>query len=172
MGREKGSSHGKEIRSESSEEEEEEERSSGEEYGIHVHAKRTKPQAPPAHAQGRGHGQEGNPILQERNNTIGARTKRASTDDVGDRYDADMYLSLYVQMAIPVHPLERIRRDPPLVNYMKSRTNIRPLHFEDPRVLQWSFFSDDRFWLAHQANWYESTILPKGRITTEMKWVN
>jgi hypothetical protein len=52
MGREKVSSRGKEIRSESSEEEDEEieefeERSSGEEFGIHLHEKRTKPQAPP-----------------------------------------------------------------------------------------------------------------------------
>jgi hypothetical protein len=112
----------KEIRSESSEEEQE--RSSGEEYGIHVHAKRTKPQAPPSCAQGRGRGLEGNPTLQKRTTTIGARTKRASTaNEVGDRYDADMDLSLYVHMAIPVHPPERRRRDPPLVNYMKGGTD-------------------------------------------------
>jgi hypothetical protein len=35
------SARGKEIRSELSEEEEEERRSSGEEYGIHVHEKRS-----------------------------------------------------------------------------------------------------------------------------------
>jgi hypothetical protein len=149
MGREKGSFHGKEIRSESSEEEEE--RSSREEYGIHVHANMTKPQAPPARAQGRGRGQEGNPILQKRTTTIGARTKRASTGDVGDRYEADMDLTPYVQMVIPVHPLERTRCDPPLVNYMKVGTDIRPHCYHDPRELQRSFFGDDRFWLAHQS---------------------
>jgi Na+/H+ antiporter NhaB len=53
MGREKVSACGKEIRSESSEEEVEEfeARSSGEEFGIHVHEKRSKPQAPPSRAQ-------------------------------------------------------------------------------------------------------------------------
>jgi hypothetical protein len=53
-------------------------------------------------------------------------------------------------------------------------TDMRSLRFwpGDPRRLQRSFFSDDRFWLAHQVDWYESTILPKGRITTEMKWVD
>jgi hypothetical protein len=53
-------------------------------------------------------------------------------------------------------------------------TDMRSLRFwpGDPRRLQRSFFSDDRFCLAHQVDWYESTILPKGRITTEMKWVD
>jgi hypothetical protein len=85
-----------------------------------------------------------------------------------------MNLSLYVQMVVPVHPLERTRRGPPLVNFMKSRTDMRSLRFcpEDLRRLQRSFFNDDRFWLAHQEDWYESTILPKGHITTEMKWTD
>jgi hypothetical protein len=39
-------------------------------------------------------------------------------------------------------------------------------------MLQRSFFSDDLFWLAHQDDWYELTILPKGRIMTKMKWIN
>jgi hypothetical protein len=180
MGREKVSARGKEIRSESSEEEEErsskeEEHSSREEYGIHVHDKRTKPQAPPSRAQGRGHGHDGNPILNNRTTTVGARTKRASTtDEVGGQYDEDMDLSLYAQMDFPIHPPECTRRDPPLVNFMKDETDMWSLRFcpEDPRRLQRSFFSDDHFWLAHHANWYESTILPKGRITTEMKWVD
>jgi hypothetical protein len=53
MGREKVSTRGKEIRSESSEEEVEEfeEHSSSEEFVIHVHEKRSKPQAPPSRAQ-------------------------------------------------------------------------------------------------------------------------
>jgi hypothetical protein len=103
MGREKGSSRGKEIHSDSSGEEEED-RASDEEYSIHVHAKRSKPQDPPARAQGRGRGQEGDPMLKKRTTSIGARTNRASTGDVGDRYDAYIDLSPYVQMAIPVHP--------------------------------------------------------------------
>jgi hypothetical protein len=175
MGREKVSAHGKEIRSESSEEEEEERRSSGEEYGIHVHEKRSKPQAPPSRAQGRGRDHDGNPILKKRTTTVGARTKRASTaHEVGDHYDDNIDLFIYEQMVIPVHPPERTRCDPPLVNFMKAGTDMRSLRFwpEDPRRLQRSFFSDDRFWLAHQVDWYESTILPKGRIMTEMKWVD
>jgi hypothetical protein len=93
---------------------------------------------------------------------------------VGDRYDDNIDLSIYEQMAVPVHHPERTRRDPPMVNFMKVGTDMRSLRFwpEDPRRLQRSFFSDDRFWLAHQADWYESTILPKGRVTTEMKWVD
>jgi hypothetical protein len=77
-------------------------------------------------------------------------------------------------MAVPVHRPERTQRDPPMVSFMKAGTDMRSLRFwlEDPRRLQMSFFGDDRFWLAHQADWYESTILPKGRITTEMKWVD
>jgi hypothetical protein len=77
-------------------------------------------------------------------------------------------------MAVPVHRPERTQRDPPLVNFMKAGTYMRSLRFwpEDPRRLQRSFFSDDRFWLTHQADWYESTILLKGRVTTEMKWVD
>jgi hypothetical protein len=61
-----------------------------------------------------------------------------------------------------------------MVNFMKAGTDMRSLRFwpEDLRRLQRAFFSDDRFWLAHQADWYESTILPKGRVTTEMKWVD
>jgi hypothetical protein len=167
MGQEKVSARGKEIRSESSEEEEE--------YGIHVHEKRSRPQAPPSRAQGHGRGHDGNPILKKRTTTVGARTKRASTAaEVGDRYDDNMDLSLYVQMVVPVHPPECTRHDPPLVNFMKAGTDMSSLRFwpEDPRRLQRSFFSDDRFWLAHQADWYESTILPKGSITTEMKWVD
>jgi hypothetical protein len=151
MGREKVSARGNEIHSESNEEEEEE-RSPGQEYGIHVQDKRSKPQAPPSRAQGRGCGHDGNPIFRKRTTTVGARTKRASTaDEVGDRYDEDMDLALYVQMAIPIHPSERTRRDPPLVNFMKVGTDMRSLHFwpEDPRRLQRLFFSDDSFWLAH-----------------------
>jgi hypothetical protein len=92
----------------------------------------------------------------------------------GDRYDGNIDLSIYEQMVVPVHRPERTRCDPPMVNFMKAGTDMRSLRFwpEDPRRLQRSFFSDDRFWLAHQADWYESTILPKGRVTTEMKWVD
>jgi hypothetical protein len=177
MGQEKMSARGKEICSESSEEEidEFEERSSGEKFGIYVHEKRSKPQAPPSRAQGRGRGHDGNPILKRRTTTVGAKTKRASTAaEVGDCYDDNIDLSIYEQMVVPIHHPERTRRDPPLVNFMKAGTDMRSLRFwpEDPWRLQRSFINDDRFWLAHQAAWYESTVLPKGRITTEMKWVD
>jgi hypothetical protein len=115
MGREKVGTRGKEIYSESSEEEVEEfeERSSSEEFGIHVHEKRSKPQAPPSRAQGRGCGHDGNPILKKRTTTVGARTKRASTAvEVGDRYDDNIDLSIYEQIVVPVHRLERTRHDP------------------------------------------------------------
>jgi hypothetical protein len=123
MGREKVSLRDKEIRSESSEEEVEEfeEHSSGEEFGIHVHEKRSKPQAPPSRAKGCGRGHDGNPILKRTTTTVGARTKRASTAaEVGDRYDDNIDLSIYEQMAVPVHHPERTRRDPPMVNFMKA----------------------------------------------------
>jgi hypothetical protein len=57
---------------------------------------RSRPQAPPSRAQGRGRGHDGNPILKKRTTTVGARTKRASTAaEVGDRYDGNMdYLSM------------------------------------------------------------------------------
>jgi hypothetical protein len=177
MGREKVSARGKEIRSESSEEEVEEfeARSSGEEFGVHVHEKRSKPQAPPSCAQGRGRDHDGNPILKRRTTTIGARTKRASTTaEVENRYDDNIDLSIYEQLVVPVHRPERTRRDPTMVNFLKAGIDMRSLRFwpEDPRRLQRSFFRDDRFWLAHQADCYESTILLKGRVTTEMKWVD
>jgi hypothetical protein len=141
MGQEKVSTRGKEIRSESSEDEIEEfeERSSSEEFGIHVHEKRSKPQAPPSRAQGHRRGHDGNPILKRRTTTVGARTKRASTAaEVGDRYDDNIDLSIYEQMVVPVHRPERTRCDPPLVNFMKVGTDMRSLRFwpEDPRRLR------------------------------------
>jgi hypothetical protein len=110
MGHEKVSARGKEIRFESSEEEVEEfdEHSSGEEFGIHVHEKRSNPQAPPSRAQGPGRGHDGNPILKRRTTTVSARTKRVSTAaEVGDRYDDNIDLSIYEQMAVPIHRPER-----------------------------------------------------------------
>jgi hypothetical protein len=87
---------------------------------------------------------------------------------------AMMCTSTYLPMCKWLFPfiLERTRRDPPLVNYMKGGTDMRPHHFQDPRELQRSFFIDDQFWLAHQADWYESIILPKGCISIETKWVD
>jgi hypothetical protein len=64
------------------EEEEEEERASDDDYDTHFHTKRTKPQDPPTHAQGRGRGASGKPMPKKKTtDTIGARAKRASTED-------------------------------------------------------------------------------------------
>ena len=147
-----------------------EERESDAEFVVSHRPKRTQPQVPPARAQGRGRNNEGNPILQRK--VIGARSKNASTSEEGDRYDDNIDVSRYVTMVVPPHPPHRTRSDPRLVDYKKKSNDIRPLRFQDSRTLPRSFFSDDRFWLAHQADWYESVILAKQRTTTEMKWID
>jgi hypothetical protein len=70
-------------------------------------------------------------------------------------------LSLYTKMVIPIHPPERTRKDPKLVDYSKHANDISPLRFQDPWKLPRNFFCDDRFWYAHQADWYESVIITK-----------
>jgi hypothetical protein len=67
---------------------------------------------------------------------IGARTKRVSTSDEGRLYDDDIDLSIYEKMVVPVHPPERTRKDPKLVDYSQYSNDIKPLSFQDPRALQ------------------------------------
>ena len=103
-----------------------------------------------ARAQGRGHGNEGNPILQKK--VIGASRKNASTREEGDRYDDNLDLSRYVNSVVPIHHPIRTRRDPRKVDYKKKSNDIQPLRYQDPRTLPRLFFSDNCFWLAHQAD--------------------
>jgi hypothetical protein len=90
MGRAKADEKGKGVSSsyysdeeeEIIEEEDEEERASDDDYDIHFHTKRTKPQDPPTHSQGSGCGASGKPMPKKKTiDTIGARAKRASTED-------------------------------------------------------------------------------------------
>jgi hypothetical protein len=62
MGREKSQEKDKEPRSSHYTDDEEEERASYEDYDIHIHTERTKPQDPPTRAQGLGHGASGKPV--------------------------------------------------------------------------------------------------------------
>jgi hypothetical protein len=158
MGRERGEGKGKAIQDNQSSSSEEQDRASDDEYRINVHSKRTMPQDPLARAQSRGRGESGNPMLQKRTTSgpkIGARTKKARTGDEGDRYDDDIDLSIYEKTLVPIHPSARTRKDPKLVDYSKHANDIKPFRFRDPWVLPRNFFCDDRFWRAHQVDWYE-----------------
>ena len=128
------------------------EHASDDDFVLAHQQKRTQPQVPPARAQGHGHGRgtEGNPILQKK--VIGESRKNTSTREEGDRYDDNLDLSRYVNSVVPIHHPIRTRRDPRMVDYKKKSNDIQPLRYQDPRTLPRSFFSDDRFWLAHQAD--------------------
>jgi hypothetical protein len=84
---------------------------------------------------------------------IGVRTKGVSTGDEGVRYDEGIDLSFYEKMVLHVHPQERTRKNPKLVDYSQHSNDIKPLRFQDPRALPRSFFCDDRIWRAHQTDW-------------------
>jgi hypothetical protein len=96
------------------------------------------PQDPPARFLSRGHGDSGNRMLWKKMLTSGpkgshARMKNASTgDEGGGCFDDDIVLSLYTKMVVPIHPPERTRKDPKLVDYSKHANDISPLRFQDP----------------------------------------
>ena len=47
----------------------------------------------------------------------------------------------------------RVRRDPPMVNYKRGGISIDNLRYSfDPREEQHSFYGDVRFWFPHQAD--------------------
>ena len=65
------------------------------------------------------------------------------------------------------------RRDPPMVNYKKGGNSVVHMRYsEDPSEVERSFRGDSRFWFPHQGDWYESVIMTKKHVTTEMKWID
>jgi hypothetical protein len=133
-----------------------------------VNPKRTKPQAVPDRARGRGR-----PTQKQFSNAPGrgARTKRASVGDIEGRYDDNIDLSPFELVVVPIKPPTRARNDPSPLDFNARDNNIKPLRFQDPSKLDKTFHGYSRFWQSYQANWYETVILTKNRITTEMKWV-
>jgi hypothetical protein len=137
MGRDKDQGKRKEIQSDEDASSEDRDRASDDDYSQPARSKRPMPQDPPARAFGRGHGDSGNPMVHKKVLTSGpkgsrAGMKNASTDDEGGRFDDDIDLSLYTKMVVPIHPLERTRKDPKLVDYSKHANDISPLRFRDP----------------------------------------
>ena len=67
----------------------------------------------------------------------------------------------------------RDRHDPTMVNYEKGGNSIENLRYsEDPWEEERSFFGDARFWFPHQADLYESVIMTKKHVTTEMRCID
>ena len=67
----------------------------------------------------------------------------------------------------------RDRLDPAMVNYKRGGNSIEHLRYsEDPREEERSFFGDARLWFPHQADLYESVIMTKKHVTTEMRWID
>jgi hypothetical protein len=177
MGRDKDQGKRKDIQSDEDASIEDHDRASDDDYSQPVRSKRPMPQDPPARALGHGRGDSGNPMLWKKMLTSGpkgshARMKNASTGDEGGRFDDDIDLSLYTKMVVLIHPPEWTRKDPKLVDYSKHANDISPLRFQDPWKLPQNFFCDDRFWRAHQADWYESVIITKKTITADMKFID
>jgi hypothetical protein len=81
-------------------------------------------------------------------------------------------LTLFEVKVVPLSRPTRARNDHPCLDVNLSINDMQSLHYQDPYVLPRSLHGDPHFWLAHQADWYESTILSKKHITTEMKWIN
>jgi hypothetical protein len=163
MGREKILDKGKEIQTFQSSDDEDQW------FERRVNPKRTKAQAVPDRARGRGR-----PTQKLSSNAPGrgVRTKRASTGDVEGRYDDDIDLSPFELVVVPIKPPIRAHNDPSPLDFNARDNNIKPLLFQDPSKLDKTFRGDSRFWQSYQADWYETIILTKNCITTKMKWVN
>ena len=87
--------------------------------------------------------------------------------------DADIDLSYLENVMATIAQPTRHRHDPPMVNYKKGGNFVEHLRYsEDPSEVERSFHGDSRFWFPHQADWYESVIMTKKHVTTEMKWIN
>jgi hypothetical protein len=132
MGRDKDQGKGKDIQSDEDASSEDHDRASDDDYSQPARCKRPMPQDPPAHALGRGRGYSGNPMLRKKMLTSApkgsrARMKNASTGDEEGRFDDDIDLSLYTKMVVPIHPLERTRKNPKLVDNSKHANDISPL---------------------------------------------
>ena len=87
--------------------------------------------------------------------------------------DADIDLSYLENVMATIAQPTRHRHDPPMVNYKMGGNFVEHLRYsEDPSEVERSFHGDSRFWFPHQADWYESVIMTKKHVTTEMKWID
>jgi hypothetical protein len=149
MGREKVLGKGKEIQAFQSSVDEEQL------FERRVNPKRTKPQAVPDRARGRGR------LTHKHSSNApghGARTKRSSIEDVEGRYDDNIDLSSFVLVVVPIKPPTRACNDPSPLDFNARDNNIKLLHFQDPSKLDKTFHGDSRFWQSYQADWYETIV--------------
>jgi len=107
--------------------------------------------------------------------TSRGQSSSALADPSNPRIEPDNDINLsYIEnsMATITRPT-RDRRDPPMINYKKGGNSVDHLRYsEDPTIVERSFRGDPRFWFPHQAAWYESVIMTKKHVTTEMKWID
>jgi hypothetical protein len=101
------------------------------------------------------------------------RMMQASISRPTDEYDDDIDLSYLETMVVSIMRPTRGPHDPSMVNYKRGGNSISTLRYsEDPRHVERSFFGDVRFWFPHQGDWYESVIMTKKHVTTEMRWID
>jgi hypothetical protein len=131
--------------------------------------KRTKPQAVPDRARGRGHPTQKQSYIAPGR---GARRTKASTGDVDARYDDNIDLSPFELVVVPIKPPTRASNDSSPLDFNARENNIKPLRFQDPSKPNKTCHGDSCFWKSYQAYWYETVIRTKNCITIEMKWVN
>ena len=142
---------------------------------VHTRPKQsTKKGATKRNVRGRG---TANPSGQGRGTgrTSRGQSSSALADPSNLRIDPDHDIDLsYLEniMATITRPT-RDRRDPSMINYKKGGNSVAHLRYsEDPTIVERSFRGDPRFWFPHQADWYESVIMTKKHVTTEMKWID
>jgi len=110
--------------------------------------------------------------------TVGSSRGRSSSaladpsNPLGESNDS-VDLSYLENVMVTIMRLTRDRHYPPMVNYKKGGNSVAHLRYsEDPRGAERSSLGDARFWFPHQADWYESMIMTKKHVTTEMKWID
>jgi hypothetical protein len=141
---------------------------------VYIKEKTRKNTAPQRNVRGCGA-----PIPQGRGSTTAGsssghpRMKQASICHPTDEYDDNIDLSYLETMVLSIMRPTRGPHDPSMVNYKRGGNSISTLQYsEDPRYVERSFFGDIHFWFPHQANWYESVIMTKKHVTTEMRWID
>jgi hypothetical protein len=141
---------------------------------VYIKEKTRKNTAPQRNVRGRGA-----QIPQGRGSTAAGsssgrpRMKQASICRPTDEYADDIDLSYLETMVLSIMRPTRGAHDPSMVNYKRGGNSISTLQYsEDPRYVERSFFGDVRFWFPHQADWYESVIITKKYVTTEMRWID
>ena len=137
----------------------------------------TKKGATKRNVRGRGAGNptrqgRGNPPRRARGQSSSSTALADPRNPIGASND-DVNLSYLVTSMASITRPTRDRHDPPMVNYKRGGNSIEHLRYsEDPTVVERSFFGDAHFWFPHQADWYESIIMTKKHVTTEMKWID